>query len=711
MSDTVWILSDPSKKHIATKRHKADGKTEAYGKATWFEATPAKVSSLEELSTLLTTLESYPYSFVVRGEPISGRNPQRIRRTNHAHAGEPPGFTSRPRRWLMVDVDNIPGQFELRTVEGVDSAIQSAAKWLGLPSGTGFHWQLSSSAGLKSGLSVHFWFWLDRPVEEKELQRWAEVINDERPNTVDPAVFRVVQPHYTATPIFDPGRLDIVARRSGQISGTEFHIPNLTARGDDWKRALLPLYDAGNTDIHNHILGAATLFFAARGPKADVSELRRTVLEGVERATTIQGRDEYPAAEVDRVIESLRESAGERDSANLVLITGSDGRAKGTVDNAYKLLRADPELYTKWKWNSRARRIEQTPSRIQFNVPEAVQLSVELATTHGVSFSTAVLREAVETVAREHAYDPALEYLQSLNWDGTPRASDVLVRLASANSEMPYIRRATRLWLLNAVKRVFEPGSQSDYVLVLQGPQGAGKTSFLRTLARRPEWFLELHDMREEKAVELLGGPWIVDLSELTAVRKRDMGATNSFLTRTYDSIRLPWHPVPEQFPRCVVFAASTNETEWLEDASGGRRWLPVDVSDFDLDMLEEEADQIWAEIVLAYESGEAAYVSADDEVFVSAQKEIRVNDSRQQIVEHLLTVGGDGVLAFETVRIPANAREVTVSDILTVGFNDVRQTRGDQMAVAAILKRMGWIRTSTLTGKVWVRPAARHVK
>ena len=142
--------------------------------------------------------------------------------------------------------------------------------------------------------------------------------------------------------------------------------------------------------------------------------------------------------------------------------------------------------------------------------------------------------------------------------------------------EDEYHRETARLFLLGAVARAFCPGHKFDFVPILEGAQGAGKSTFIRILGL--DWAGELavdfHD--NNKVIEAMQGLWIIEIAELQGFSKADTTTLKATVSRTHDKARLAWDRNPRDYPRQCVFIGSTNDDDYLRDPTGGRRFWPI---------------------------------------------------------------------------------------------------------------------------------------
>lgn len=224
------------------------------------------------------------------------------------------------------------------------------------------------------------------------------------------------------------------------------------------------------------------------------------------------------------------------------------------------------------------------------------------------------IENAFKVVASKHSFHPIQQYLRGLHWDGVPRIRGALRHLLGAD-ESEYNEACLRVFMLGAVERIFEPGSKFEMMLVLTGGQGAGKSTFIRFLAIKDEWFSDdLRKLDDEKIYQRLAGHWIMEMSEMVATANaKSIEDIKSFLSRSKDTYKFPYDRYAADHPRQCVFAGTTNKTDFLPmDRTGNRRFLPIQVHPerAEVHILQDEAasrayiDQLWAEIMVIYDSG-----------------------------------------------------------------------------------------------------------
>ncbi|MFD3768881.1 VapE domain-containing protein, partial [Paenibacillus lactis] len=244
------------------------------------------------------------------------------------------------------------------------------------------------------------------------------------------------------------------------------------------------------------------------------------------------------------------------------------------------------------------------------------------AKVYGIN-SAKTIQNAFTEVVHRNTFHPIKAFLESATWDGVPRAERLFIDYLGA-SDSHYTRQATRKMLLAAVARLYRPGCKFDQMLVLVGPQGAGKSSLLAKLGR--EWFSDsLRTFENKEAGEHLQSGWIFEIGELSAMKKTEVEEVKAFLSKTEDRYRVAYDRQVSEFPRKCVFFGTTNTRDFLRDATGNRRFWPVEVfpdravkSHWD-ELTDEEVSQIWAEVLSWFKAGET--LELDHEARMEAER------------------------------------------------------------------------------------------
>ena len=219
------------------------------------------------------------------------------------------------------------------------------------------------------------------------------------------------------------------------------------------------------------------------------------------------------------------------------------------------------------------------------------------ANEFGFRPSMTFVRQALMSIAVGNGRHPLREFLKGLRWDGVPRVERLLVDYAHAEDNL-LNRAIAKLLLVAMVRRIFEPGCKFDCMVVLQGPQGCGKSLFCKVLAG--DFFEESMTLAAsaKEIMEQTPGKWVVEIAELSGLNAKDVEHQKALVTRTEDRARRAYGYFAESAPRQFVLVATTNESVFLHDATGNRRYLPVRVSNIDIEALKRDREQLLAEAV-----------------------------------------------------------------------------------------------------------------
>ncbi len=319
----------------------------------------------------------------------------------------------------------------------------------------------------------------------------------------------------------------------------------------------------------------------------------------------------------------------------LDLERSENGRVRSTQSNAITLLRDHPRwrgvlgLDLRTETSCFVRRPPAYCSEAD-TFPRPITDADQTAAIEWMSHQTEAdfpehkVHRAIEFVARMHGFDPVAQYLQALQWDGHSRLDDWLTTYLGA-PDCDYTKLVGAKFLISGVARALRPGCQVDHVLVLEGAQGIGKTSALRVLAGQYHR-ADPPPLGTRDAKEALRGCWIVEIGELDSMNKSELSAVKNFLSQTEDHFRVPYGRRSETRLRRVIFAATTNETEYLRDHTGNRRFWPVECRRANLQRLAADRDQLWAEAVVRFRRGEPWHLTtAADQQLASLEQARRV--------------------------------------------------------------------------------------
>ena len=308
------------------------------------------------------------------------------------------------------------------------------------------------------------------------------------------------------------------------------------------------------------------------------------------------------------------------DDIREMLETTDKGVVKGTITNAEIVMSYDPLLRNSIRFKELTQSVyivkdlgwdRKDGNALTDN--DLNNIHLYCARTYGLT-QLKVIEEALHIVANRNAYHPIRDFLNSLKWDGKPRVQYALHHFLGADTS-DYTYQVMKFFMLGAISRVFQPGTKFDYIICIVGDQGAGKSSFFRSLAVQDEWFTDdLKDLESNRVYEKLQGHWIIELSEMLATNNaKSNEAIKSFLSRQTENYRTPYERYPRDRPRQCVFAGTINKLNFLPtDRTGNRRFLPIrciesDAEVFILDNEKESREyirQMWAEVMEEYRQG-----------------------------------------------------------------------------------------------------------
>ena len=299
------------------------------------------------------------------------------------------------------------------------------------------------------------------------------------------------------------------------------------------------------------------------------------------------------------------------------------GALAQTIDNAVIILTNDPALKGSIAYNELTHYIvarkslpwRKIDSTSNWTDTDDAALRYYMERTYNLSGKDRIF-DAVNVIAQANAFHPIRDYLSACEWDGVKRVDTLLIDYFGAEDNV-YTRAVTRKTLAAAVARVFRPGCKFDYILTLRGAQGIGKTTFFSKLGG--EWFSNsFSTLQGKEAYEQVQGVWIVEIGELAGMRKSEVETIKLYISKQVDRFRAAYGRRVQDYPRQCIFIGTTNESQFLRDATGNRRWWIVDTPgkptrDVWDELTPEEVRQIWAEAVQIYKAGERLYLNGEE--------------------------------------------------------------------------------------------------
>lgn len=375
------------------------------------------------------------------------------------------------------------------------------------------------------------------------------------------------------------------------------------------------------------------------------------------------------------VWERLERRPDKHDKATGLVV--KPGRPVPTLSNAVRVLTEDPRWNDRLRFNDFSSVVELDGQVITDTAESGAALWLDRV--YGLQVATNRASEAAIYVAHQNSYHPVRDYLRQAQWDGQERADLLFTHYAGAEDN-DLNRELGRRFLISAVSRIFNPGSKVDCCPVLVGKQGVRKSSFLRKLAIKPEWFsdsaLDIGGNMKD-AYQAIQGVWMYELAELASIRPREAETVKAFISAQVDRFRPSYGRHVITRPRQVVFAGTTNGAEFLSDSTGNRRFWTIEVGEIKLIELGRDVDQIWAEALKLWRDGERWWLEENGaQMLEEAQETFRQVDAWEQ-----------GTLVF----LKRTTGEFTARDVMKdLGFEDHQMTKSASMRMASVLQRLG---------------------
>jgi putative DNA primase/helicase len=361
------------------------------------------------------------------------------------------------------------------------------------------------------------------------------------------------------------------------------------------------------------------------------------------------------------------------DWTDLLCLT-AQGHVRASVANVDTVLRHDPAYAGKLRRNLMSAQDEHDGAAMPDE--SYTRLRIHCGREYGFDPSKDDAIAAIAGVACESAYHPVADYLRSLAWDGQPRISWFLRDVLRA-PETPLYQAMIRRWFVAAVARPLRPGCKVDTMLVLQGAQGARKSTLFRALSS--PWFVDSSMSLDNKdAYMILSQSWLAEWPELDVVSKASREKVKAFLSSPEDCYRAPYARGVIRVLRTQSIVGTTNAEEFLGDPTGSRRFWPIAVGAIDLELATAWRDQLWAEAVAAFDAGERWWLDESEEA-------LRATDAATW--EHT-DAWGDVLLPWASTKLLFTTHEA-LEDGLSLKPKEI--TRGHEMRVAELLRRAGY--------------------
>lgn len=326
--------------------------------------------------------------------------------------------------------------------------------------------------------------------------------------------------------------------------------------------------------------------------------------------------------------------------------------------------------------------------------------AMQLQRQYGFMPTSLMVREALVTLAEDRQFNPVLNWLRSVEWDGTPRLDYWIEKYLGLDQDkvrhIGYVRRVARWWLMQAVARVVRPGCKADYVLVLEGFQGKKKSSALEILGG--DWFADTElDFSNKDSMMALQGKLIYEIPELGALARSDERRQKAFLTRKVDEFRPPFGRGFVKYRRQMIFAGSTNEWEWNKDPTGGRRFWPIPCGAMiDLEGLAAVRDQLFAEALAYFDAGRRYWPNEDEQRILFDPEQLKVEQPDAYVdLLHDFVYGRTAL--FSLAEAATDCMKMDASKL----------TRDVQTRIGIALRKLGCTRVEKSNGmtRFWYKP------
>lgn len=264
------------------------------------------------------------------------------------------------------------------------------------------------------------------------------------------------------------------------------------------------------------------------------------------------------------------------------------------------------------------------------------RLRIELERRGFKSPGSELVRDAVKLVGNNNRFDSAQDWANSLVWDGIERVEMFLA--THYRAEDTNYARAVSLYMWTALAgRCLQPGAQADMSPIFVSGQGTGKTRGIRAMAPEEGSFVEVNlEHRDDNVARSLRGKLVGELAELRGLMTRDAESIKAWMTRTHEEWIPKYQEFAVRFARRLLFIGTTNEDEFLADATGERRWLPIRVGESDIEMIERDRDQLWAEAISLFKRGGIIWRDAQA-LAVEHHAEFKVQDSWEEPIRRWL--------------------------------------------------------------------------
>lgn len=372
--------------------------------------------------------------------------------------------------------------------------------------------------------------------------------------------------------------------------------------------------------------------------------------------------------------------------AKIPLECNERGEPRQTIDNFLLVLDSD-SYFDGLKFNELSYSPEHTVDGklVRWTDADDSAARAYIEKQYGL-YSLQKYEDAMRIKFKQNSYHPIRDIIESVEWDGVERIPTLLTKWLKCD-DTPYTREVSRLIFAGGINRLYFNGCKFDNMPVLIGThQGEGKSTFVRWLAIKDEFFREVSEIEGQKGIEAIEGGWICEMSELLALtRAKEVEAVKTYITKLVDTYRRPFDRRVTEHKRQCIFIGTTNKEQFLTDKTGNRRYYPIKVhqSGYDLFDHEEEAKadilQCWAEAKAKLDRGEMKpYADRNllDEI-IKAQRKATEEDYREGLIEDYLS----------------NKKEICILELWRYALDNPepsKPTKKDSNEISLIIQALG---------------------
>lgn len=411
-----------------------------------------------------------------------------------------------------------------------------------------------------------------------------------------------------------------------------------------------------------------------------------------EEAEVVEPEEEEPREEVAPNAAAKLKGSYESIWNDFGIARNREGLPYRNLDNVRRVLEASADFKSSiWydHFHQRVFTTWNTGERREWRDVDTLNLTLFLQREIGfINISSGTVHEAVVTFANENKRNEPRDWMDTLKWDGTRRIDKFFVTCLGA-PENEYTLAVSKNFWVGMAARIYRPGCQLDNMVVLEGPQGIGKTNALRAIGG--SWYAEASESVTSKDFFMvLQGKLIIEIAELDSFSRADSTRIKQVVTCKMDRYRAPYERTPEDHQRMTVFVGTTNDDHYLRDSTGGRRFWPVKCNEIHVKLIEAMREQLFAEAVHRFKAGENWHETPRG-MTLQEQEERRHVDEFEEIVQNYL----------------AGKYEVKLLEIAEhIGIRQADFDRGSQMRIAKIVRFLGWqchlIRRGDFVVRLW---------